>query len=338
MPSQRPRIDLHADPSRVDAMTESASLRMEWRPSLSAVVLIAGTSAPPVAAVTSPAAALGESRSSWRRAATLVSGAALAMMLVIGGAQWSSAQRRDAPRIVVAPTIVAEPASQAPLIIQVSPLEGLPDNSFLRLRGFPSSVSLTEGHAIAPGAWAIPLLGLASLKAIVPAGVSGRNEISITLVGVDGRTLAESKTALVIAAPTPPERVQPEPKPRVSPPLAVPGPAARAAAPPPGPAADPDISGEERARAERMMAQGSRHLDQGNISAARMFFQRAAEAGLAAAAISMGATYDPAELSRGSSALAGVVANRNEARRWYELARDLGAPDANERLGRLGSR
>ena len=73
------------------------------------------------------------------------------------------------------------------------------------------------------------------------------------------------------------------------------------------------------------------------MSAARMFFQRAAEAGLAAAAIRMGATYDPVELSR-VSALAGVPANRNEARRWYELARDLGAPDAEERLGRLSGR
>lgn len=324
MPNERPLIEPTIEP---------AGLRTVWRLPLPAEP---GT-AQIVLAVASPAVPAPEAqpRSRWRMAAAWVSGLALAMALAIGGAQWSSAQRRDPPRIVVAPTIVAEPASQAPLIIQVSPLEGLPDNSFLRLRGFPSSVSLTEGHAIAPGAWAIPLLGLASLKAIVPAGVSGRNEISISLVGVDGRTLAESRTALVIAAPTPPERLQPAPPPRAVPPLVAPPPAV-AKAPPPPPAA-PDISGDEKARAERLMAQGAKHLDQGNISAARMFFQRAAEAGLADAAIRMGATYDPAELSR-ASALSGVPANRNEARRWYELARDLGAPDAAERLGRLSGR
>jgi hypothetical protein len=267
-------------------------------------------------------------RSRWPRAVTAILGVALALgAFGIGGARWSDAQRRDLPRIVVAPTIVAEPASQAPFVIQVGPPDALPSNSFLRLRGVPASVSLTEGHAIAPGSWAIPLFGLPSLKAIVPAGVSGRNEISITLVGVDGTTLAESRTALVIAAPSPPEKAQPPPPQRQAAPATTPPPVRM---PPPG----PDLSPEDKARAERMLAQGARHLEQGNISAARMFFQRAAEAGLAAGALRMGATYDPQELGR-LQAVAGVTADRNEARKWYELARDLGAPEAADRLGRL---
>jgi hypothetical protein len=245
----------------------------------------------------------------------------------IGGAQWSAAQRRDLPRIVVAPTIIAEPASQAPFVIQVGPPDALPSNSFVRLRGFPTSVSLTEGHAIAPGSWAIPLFGLPSLKAIVPAGVSGRNEISISLVGVDGTTLAESRTSLVIASTPPPERPQPPPPQRQAAPMLAPPPVRR---PPP----TPDLSDEDKARAERMLAQGAKHLEQGNIGAARMFFQRAAEAGLAAGALRMGATYDPVELGR-LEALAGINADRGEARKWYELARDLGAPEATDRLARL---
>jgi len=267
-------------------------------------------------------------RPRWPKAVAVALGIALALgAFGIGGAQWSAAQRRDLPRIVVAPTIVAEPASQAPFVIQVGPPDALPSNSFVRLRGFPASVSLSEGHAIAPGSWAIPLFGLASLKAIVPAGVSGRNEISITLVGVDGTTLAESRTALVIAAQPPPERVQPAPPQRqAAPPVVVPPPVKRA---PPA----PDLSAEDMARADRMLAQGARHLEQGNIGAARMFFQRAAEAGLAAAALRMGGTYDPAELGRLESL--GVNSDRNEARKWYELARDLGAPEAADRLGRM---
>ena len=58
------------------------------------------------------------------------------------------------------------------------------------------------------------------------------------------------------------------------------------------------------------------------------------EAGLAAGALKMAATYDPTELAR----LEAVAVNpdRNEARKWYERARELGAREAEERLARLG--
>jgi hypothetical protein len=96
----------------------------------------------------------------------------------------------------------------------------------------------------------------------------------------------------------------------------------------------PKLSIEDKSRAERFMALGTRHLEQGNIGAARIFFQRAAEAGLAAGALKMAATYDPAELVR-LEAVA-VTPDRNEARKWYERARELGAREAEERLARLG--
>jgi TPR repeat protein len=47
----------------------------------------------------------------------------------------------------------------------------------------------------------------------------------------------------------------------------------------------------------------------------------------------MGITYDPAEQTR--LALFGVVPDRNEARKWYERARDLGSAEAETRLARL---
>ena len=241
----------------------------------------------------------------------------------------SAAQR---PEISVPPTIQAQPASQVALAIKVNPAGSLPSNSFLRLRGFPSSVSLTEGHAIAPGAWAIPLFGLASLKAIVPAGVSGRAEIVITLVDVDGNTLAQKRTALVIAS-APQEKAAPEP-PRAPPVVALPS-----VAPPPVKKAvpsPPSLSGEAKANAERMLAKGSQQLEQGNIGAARSFLQRAAEV-LAEAALKLGATYDPAELPR-FGALTTSFADPKEARKWYERARELGEPEAEDRLARLARR
>ena len=46
------------------------------------------------------------------------------------------------------------------------------------------------------------------------------------------------------------------------------------------------------------------------------------------------ATHDPRELARWR--VQGVLPNLAEARKWYERARELGAPEAEERLARLG--
>jgi TPR repeat protein len=97
------------------------------------------------------------------------------------------------------------------------------------------------------------------------------------------------------------------------------------------------MSADAREKAERMLANGEKHMEQGNIGAARSFLQRAAEAGLAEAALKLGGTYDPAELARVAPLLASS-ADPKEAKIWYERARDLGASEAVARLMRLGAR
>ena len=263
------------------------------------------------------------------------------IVLVVTCAQGASAgeglrlAQRAEPQISVAEAIVAQPASQASLPIKVGPPEALPSNSFVRLHGLPPTISLTEGHAIGPGSWAIPLFALPALKANVPAGVSGRSEIVISLVAVDGTLLAEATTALVVgpaAMLAPPDQKRTSAATAPAPPTPVPAVRPeRGAQPVPRP---PELSAEEKSRAEKLVVQGDRFFAQGNIAVARQFFQRAAEAGLATGALRLAATFDPAELSRLQAQ--GVVADRAEARKWYERARELGAPEAEERLARLG--
>ncbi len=77
-------------------------------------------------------------------------------------------------------------------------------------------------------------------------------------------------------------------------------------------------------------------MRQGNVAAARQFYRRAADIGLATAALKMGATYDPTELAAHS--VVGLVGDPKEAGLWYERAHDLGAPEARARLSRLQSR
>ena len=255
-----------------------------------------------------------------------------------GAAEGVQVAQRAEPQLTIAATILAEPASQTSLAIQIGPPGALPANSFIRLRGLPPTVSLTEGHSIGPGSWAIPLFGLPALKANIPAAVSGRSEIIISLVAVDGTVLAEARAALVVS-PAAAAALAPVDKP----PVVVPKTSNALNPPAPVPAGRPDrnsgprppeLSAEEKARTERLLGQGERYLGQGNIALAREFFRRAADGGLAQAAIRLATTYDPAELGR--LQVQGVVADRAEARKWYERARELGAPEAEERLARLG--
>ena len=230
---------------------------------------------------------------------------------------------------------VTSPAAVAELVRAVTSVAG-PIDVVVNNVGWAGDdpfVSLSDGHVIGPGSWAIPLFGLATLKANIPAGVSGRSVLVVTLVSVDGTLLAEGRTELVVgpaAMLTPGER-QPEPS-RAStlvPPIPVPaGRPDRNSAPRP-----PELSAEEKARAEKLMVQGERYLGQGNIALAREFYRRAADTGLAQAAVRLAATYDPSELGR--LQVQGVVPDRAEARKWYERARELGAPEAEERLARL---
>jgi hypothetical protein len=247
------------------------------------------------------------------------------------------AQQAAPPQISVAPQIIAAAASVTWLPIDIGPPEAVPKPSFATLRGLPPAISLTEGHQVSPGFWAVPLSGLPTLKVSIPAGISGQAEIVISLIGIDGRMLAQVGTKLVVqpALVAPPPEGAPAGS-QVSR-LAVPSHS------PAGATADVkaaetasrpiNLSEEERIRAEHALAQGEQYFARGSVLVARQYFQRAADAGLAAAALGLAATYDPVELQL--RAVSGVVPDRDEARRWYQRARELGSRDAVERLARL---
>lgn len=228
----------------------------------------------------------------------------------------------------VPPAISAPASSSVALPLAVNSPRDLPPNSFLRIRGLPPAVSLTEGFAIAPGAWAVPLAALSTLRMVIPVGVGGAFQVTVSLVAVDGAPLAEGRMVLSVldapAAPVPPAAPSAGPS-------AGPGRPKVAA-----PAAVPVLTPEGRERAEKMVQRGQSELENGNIAQARGFFQRAADIGLARAAMMLAGTYDPAELSR--LRVQGVQPNPAEARKWYERARELGAPEASERITGLDRR
>jgi hypothetical protein len=278
-------------------------------------------------------------RSSYQRSPfplCLLLAAVIELARVLGPANPARAQTPERPAVSIASTVIAEPATQAPFPIRVDPTASIPRDSFVRVRGLPPTVALSEGYSIAPGSWAIALNALPGLKIVLPAGVTGTAEILITLVGMDGSVLAESKSTLVVrAAP----QSQASPGALVASP---PAPSERAIPIPPAPVLAPErrprtLTPQDQQRALGFVKKGDELLDAGNVEAARQFYERAADAGLAQAALAMAATYDPNELVR-RQVVGGLQPDLVAARRWYERARELGAAEAEDRLRRLGAR
>ena len=249
-----------------------------------------------------------------RSIAIVVALTAVAAPAAVLPAQWwvlaVAAQETQRLVINVASVTQAEPASRIRLPIQVGPQDALGKNSFIRIRGLPPVAALSAGYATGPRAWAVPLVALPSLSIILPVGIQGTSEVVISLVSVEGAVLAEARTMLVVApAGTPPVRQEALPS-----------------APPPAPKLSP----------ADLHANGEEQLKRGNVYAARKFFERAAEAGLAQSAVAVAATYDPDELAK--LKILGLQPDIEAARKWYEKARQLGAAEASERLRRLSAR
>jgi hypothetical protein len=147
--------------------------------------------------------------------------------------------------------------------------------------------------------WLVPVIGLALLAAAGTAVFANRDVISV------GPTL----TANPVVQPS--EKL-PIPSPAVS---ALPGtiPERKNAA----------LSAEEVAV---LLARGDALVSRADVTAGRLFYERAVAAGNAEAAIRLGASYDASFLAQ--AGIRGVRADRVLAAYWYERARELRAVEA----------
>lgn len=249
----------------------------------------------------------------------------------------------SAPSITAPETVAVAPRGAVALPVTIGPAASIPAKAFLRLRGFPPTAALSEGYSIAPGAWAVALNALPNLKVTLPGSAAGRTEITLALVSVEGNVLAERKVVLVASAQPPvtgtPGTAKIMRAAPVEPPPAAPKSAALspppAAAPAPTPPPPPTLKPEQRARALRLMKRGEALVGEANLAEARLLFEKAADIGLAEAAMALAATYDQEELSR--LAIRGARPEPALARRWYERAAQLGAREAQQRLQRLST-
>ena len=145
--------------------------------------------------------------------------------------------------------------------------------------------------------------------------------------------------AIAPAAPEAASADRPEPKPVVAsleaPKNAVPAmpPTAPASSGPPaitpatGAPESPQLKESPSTSAETasLVERGDRLFGVGDIASARLFYERAADAGDGQAALRLGETYDPAFLERAQLRIQG---DRALAVSWYRRARELGASEA----------
>jgi hypothetical protein len=158
---------------------------------------------------------------------------------------------------------------------------------------------------------------------------------------------AAQSATLAVPAPTP-AALEWEAKPvlEISPSVVPPGPGPRSAVTPtattseatstitsPAPWKPPSETVFSAAEIAALLARGDWLFATGDVASARLLYERAADAGVARAAVRLAETFDP--VSSGLPHLRGLRGDSGTAVFWYRRARDLGATGVASRLKSL---
>ena len=202
--------------------------------------------------------------------------------------------------IVVPGTITILPGKETPFVIAIDNMDKLPGRSIVTIRGLPEGTSFSAGRPFGETEWSLRPDEIGNLRMTLPTTAAGQRSLGVDVVAADGTMMASASTRLAIA---------PDPK------------AALVTRP------------DDTARIDELMAHGRKMVDVGYFPGARAYFQRAAEAGSAEAALSVGKTYDPSFIKQIGAQ--GIKPDVRQARIWYERAKALGNKDADAQLDRL---
>ena len=196
--------------------------------------------------------------------------------------------------------IAAEAGKDAAFAITLDSDDSLPPRSIITIRGLPEGTSFSAGRPFGDTEWSLRPDEIDDLRVTLPAGASGQRALSVAVVAADGSVITSGATRLDIAA---------DPKMAL---ISRPGDAARIA---------------------ELIEHGRKMVEVGYFPGARAYFQRAAEAGSAEAAFSVGATYDPSFIEEIEAQ--GIKPDTKQARIWYERAKALGHKDADAQIRAL---
>jgi hypothetical protein len=224
---------------------------------------------------------------------------------------------RTIPRLLVqeARSMTGEPA---PLGVT---LQGRADNAVVMITGLIADMTLSTGSAVGAEAWQVPAAVLGNTWIIPPKDFVGVVDLLAELHLADTNVAHSRPIRLEWAAARPPVAA------------ATPaGETRQPAAALPRQPVQPQLDPEEIAV---LVKRGKDFITVGDLAAARIMLQRAAEAKDADAALALAATYDPMILRE--LKVYGITADVTMARTWYDKAKEFGSAEARRRLEILAS-
>jgi hypothetical protein len=218
--------------------------------------------------------------------------------------QLSSAPQAIDLRPIGSPNQPLQLEAQKParLPLQIQPAAAAREPFILVFFGAPVGTTLTGATRIGSDTWFLSPGSANWIEITLPDWSTSIFEITIALRRTNGLIAAQTKAW-----------------------ISVPPPASADAA---GPKID-------AVAAKDLLAKADRLIEKGDIVTARALYERAAEMGSGAAALALGATYDPNRLW--SLGTLGAVGNKARAKQWYLRASELGHPNAKARLMALGN-
>jgi hypothetical protein len=191
----------------------------------------------------------------------------------------------------------------------------------------PSNTAATAATASSPAPTDTAAAGIASYSALSAAALSARLSAAKIAKGATRHAQsARNDAALVTAAPDASSSAKAAQEATLAAP-AIESPQEAASSPPAAPASAARPAGPpSAAEVAEFLTRGDSFVHVGDIASARVFYQRAADAGDARGALRLGATFDPAFLRR--AGLDSTFADPAEARSQYRRTLDLGGVGA----------
>jgi Bacterial SH3 domain len=196
--------------------------------------------------------------------------------------------------------IEAKPGEEVPINIAIDRVDQLPARSILAIRAIPPGATFSQGRPYGSSEWSLTPDEVGDLRIHLPKGTTEGTDMRIELVGPDSTTLASATTRLDVAE---------------------------------DPRAALILRSDEGDRIEDLIKHGQKMVEVGYLAGARAYFKRAVEAGSGEAALLLGACYDPAFIEKIGAQ--GIKPDPQEARNWYERAKQLGIADADAKLAEL---